>query len=189
MAQTINIANIEYYDADDVYRMEPDSFTGCSKTSRLIVSKKKLRPEDYVYMKYIKSTDQWEPSTRDYKKAKVLLTKQWVHANLIMFKAIKTDDDMKIEAMRAPPLIELADTEKFVDADGNRLDIEVRGTKSVNDIYFNVKDVGDRFKIGDVKNTLVHPDGKFLLDVHYSCLLYTSPSPRDRQKSRMPSSA
>ena len=25
--------------------------------------------------------------------------------------------------------------------------------------------------------------------VHYTCLLYTSPSPRDRQKSRMPSSA
>ena len=24
---------------------------------------------------------------------------------------------------------------------------------------------------------------------HYPCLLYTSPSPRDRQKSRMPSSA
>ena len=26
-------------------------------------------------------------------------------------------------------------------------------------------------------------------DYNYSCLLYTSPSPRDRQKSRMPSSA
>ena len=26
-------------------------------------------------------------------------------------------------------------------------------------------------------------------DILYSCLLYTSPSPRDRQKSRMPSSA
>ena len=26
-------------------------------------------------------------------------------------------------------------------------------------------------------------------DVFLSCLLYTSPSPRDRQKSRMPSSA
>ena len=25
--------------------------------------------------------------------------------------------------------------------------------------------------------------------MHYNCLLYTSPSPRDRQKSRMPSSA
>ena len=26
-------------------------------------------------------------------------------------------------------------------------------------------------------------------EILYSCLLYTSPSPRDRQKSRMPSSA
>ena len=29
----------------------------------------------------------------------------------------------------------------------------------------------------------------FSLQVQYGCLLYTSPSPRDRQKSRMPSSA
>ena len=26
-------------------------------------------------------------------------------------------------------------------------------------------------------------------DIYYSCLLYTSPSPRDRTRSRMPSSA
>ena len=30
---------------------------------------------------------------------------------------------------------------------------------------------------------------KFALSSHQNCLLYTSPSPRDRQKSRMPSSA
>ena len=30
---------------------------------------------------------------------------------------------------------------------------------------------------------------KLQLDHIYTCLLYTSPSPRDRQKSRMPSSA
>ena len=29
----------------------------------------------------------------------------------------------------------------------------------------------------------------FLLQPNYSCLLYTSPSPRDRTRSRMPSSA
>ena len=28
-----------------------------------------------------------------------------------------------------------------------------------------------------------------VFDLHTNCLLYTSPSPRDRQKSRMPSSA
>ena len=34
-------------------------------------------------------------------------------------------------------------------------------------------------------------DGKGNLEINYGkhCLLYTSPSPRDRQKSRMPSSA
>ena len=31
-------------------------------------------------------------------------------------------------------------------------------------------------------------DGR-IYDTEYTCLLYTSPSPRDRQKSRMPSSA
>ena len=29
----------------------------------------------------------------------------------------------------------------------------------------------------------------FLVGLHYACLLYTSPSPRDRTRSRMPSSA
>ena len=31
--------------------------------------------------------------------------------------------------------------------------------------------------------------GKSKIEQHKICLLYTSPSPRDRQKSRMPSSA
>ena len=43
----------------------------------------------------------------------------------------------------------------------------------------------------------VAPDARFIevpepnnrVTLHYICLLYTSPSPRDRQKSRMPSSA
>ena len=30
---------------------------------------------------------------------------------------------------------------------------------------------------------------QYSYDEYYACLLYTSPSPRDRQKSRMPSSA
>ena len=32
-------------------------------------------------------------------------------------------------------------------------------------------------------------DGEDVLEMSVDCLLYTSPSPRDRQKSRMPSSA
>ena len=46
--------------------------------------------------------------------------------------------------------------------------------------------IGGRGKV----NVAVCDKERFLKDCLYSgCLLYTSPSPRDRQKSRMPSSA
>ena len=37
--------------------------------------------------------------------------------------------------------------------------------------------------------TIRDEKGKPVASMFYTCLLYTSPSPRDRQKSRMPSSA
>ena len=43
----------------------------------------------------------------------------------------------------------------------------------------------NKTKIGQASADLVDQGFK----LYYSCLLYTSPSPRDRQKSRMPSSA
>eukprot|EP01015_Nassula_variabilis_P037287 TRINITY_DN983_c0_g1_i1.p2 TRINITY_DN983_c0_g1~~TRINITY_DN983_c0_g1_i1.p2 ORF type:complete len:122 (+),score=28.43 TRINITY_DN983_c0_g1_i1:65-430(+) len=47
-----------------------------------------------------------------------------------------------------------------------------------------------RSSFGDVNQTqdIAFPSSNKDSD-YYSCLLYTSPSPRDRQKSRMPSSA
>ena len=38
-------------------------------------------------------------------------------------------------------------------------------------------------------STNIAPDSPSVFGQLYACLLYTSPSPRDRQKSRMPSSA
>ena len=40
---------------------------------------------------------------------------------------------------------------------------------------------------GEMHEVLAHVSGK--MRMHYICLLYTSPSPRDRSLSRMPSSA
>ena len=51
------------------------------------------------------------------------------------------------------------------------------------DLNFNVKPlkcVCDKVKVGD---------WKFDLEDQKNCLLYTSPSPRDKRQSRMPSSA
>ena len=50
-----------------------------------------------------------------------------------------------------------------------------------------VKDLRDKTGAGmmDCKKALNETEG----NLDKACLLYTSPSPRDRQKSRMPSSA
>ena len=42
---------------------------------------------------------------------------------------------------------------------------------------------------GKIVRIMLEEDGVYSDGQFYFCLLYTSPSPRDRQKSRMPSSA
>ena len=69
----------------------------------------------------------------------------------------------------------------FSDADsayGNRLALDLLSIEGVKQVHFfqNVITISARFD--------VEPE-----ELHRACLLYTSPSPRDRQKSRMPSSA
>ena len=41
----------------------------------------------------------------------------------------------------------------------------------------------------DAAGKVIEAFGQFLVGGNYACLLYTSPSPRDRTRSRMPSSA
>ena len=46
------------------------------------------------------------------------------------------------------------------------------------------------YTVGIISKRLAETNHKMITDVDpNTCLLYTSPSPRDRQKSRMPSSA
>ena len=74
---------------------------------------------------------------------------------------------------------------------------------NVNELEKNIPNIGFIVKEGDIQNSLLSlvSDSKDLLwscnlekiekingDIH-CCLLYTSPSPRDRTRSRMPSSA
>ena len=50
-------------------------------------------------------------------------------------------------------------------------------------------DAGNTSEIARVINASRELENRFSFALYAACLLYTSPSPRDRQKSRMPSSA
>ena len=60
-------------------------------------------------------------------------------------------------------------------------------------IRFDIRDSGDAelaqfyMALGPLRRVM--RDYFQVCDTYYDCLLYTSPSPRDRQKARMPSSA
>ena len=75
----------------------------------------------------------------------------------------------------------LCQLERFMDYDKASFDLMIDSMKTFSDkVLYPV------FKEAD-EDPARFEDG--IIHVHPVCLLYTSPSPRDRQKSRMPSSA
>ena len=57
----------------------------------------------------------------------------------------------------------------------------------INAVYGGRSMAKDKVELKHLPAILIGTPGR--ISDHFSCLLYTSPSPRDRQKSRMPSSA
>ena len=56
--------------------------------------------------------------------------------------------------------------------------------------FVSLRDALDKlFEDSFIKPPMLNGGTSFPIDLYETCLLYTSPSPRDRQKSRMPSSA
>ena len=68
---------------------------------------------------------------------------------------------------------------------GEAMQIETTDTIAAFKIYERAVFAG----LSTAQNLLDDVEAAQIIEAIYGCLLYTSPSPRDRQKSRMPSSA
>ena len=71
---------------------------------------------------------------------------------------------------------------------GNRSDQLLNNVDAVNDYFAGITYRPEIVNCSIPSYGVVSSNNDPLVD-DYTCLLYTSPSPRDRQKSRMPSSA
>ena len=74
-------------------------------------------------------------------------------------------------------------------AKGKNLQISLKDSILISRKIKGMKLDKARKFLEDLVNKKVSIEGKYYTKTANTCLLYTSPSPRDRQKSRMPSSA
>ena len=169
-----------YYLADELKLRCPTFFAGTSKTIRKIVEKKKIPETEYVYATTFKK--QWKLCDESCKKGKLLLTKNWSDLNIKLneinsssqeqsqLDELKKNKENKYtdeQIINAPGLLILEDNEKFRDSDGNIIEIETRGEKQKDKIFFKVKDVSIAFNLPNLNNVLLHSDKGYERNTDY----------------------
>jgi hypothetical protein len=122
--------NIKVYEAINVYNYDPSFFFGCSRI-RLIINKKKLNDDDYIFG-YIKNGN-WIKSKKTYSKAKLLLNASWVETNVPKFKITSsTNETIKENTIKIK-----------IKKDNTTIDNNEEDVKNDNDneVYNNLYDI------------------------------------------------
>ena len=63
--------------------------------------------------------------------------------------------------MLVPPLLQLKDEEKFKDENGNLVEIETRGKKTFDGIFFSGKDVEKMLNLTDVSRLILNENSSY----------------------------
>ena len=167
-----------YYNAKHVKLYDPVYFRGTSRSIRHIIKKKTIPAENYVYASHNKkhgwrlSANQLKPPSR----SSLLLRKEWVENNVPKMSN-SSSDEPQIDKKRgyeypiAPGILHLNDDEKFKDSSGIPVEIETRGERTPNGIYFLVKDVAKAFVMNRLDDTLIDKRGKYSLHEDYEIFL------------------
>lgn len=161
--QIIELGGKMFYNTEFVKQSCPAFFYGCAKTLRKIVEKKNIKNDEYVYATYAPKTNKWSLSNDSIKSAKLLLEKTWVENNVPSFG----NNNIKLDLEMAPPILELKDEEKFKDDKGNIVEIETRGIKTFNGIYFYGKDVEKMLELVSIKDVLHCSTSSYKEVIHY----------------------
>ena len=83
----------------------------------------------------------------------------------------------------APPIFELNEEEKFKDVNGNVLEIETRGERYEDKIYFKVTDVSRVFGMPRLKTCLINKTGGYERNVDYKLFNLKGDINNDREKT------
>ena len=70
------------YLLNDLISFDRPFFVGCIREPRKTIQKKNIPDDQYWLATYSKRTDTWSHAIPENKKAKVLISEEWVHSNL-----------------------------------------------------------------------------------------------------------
>lgn len=161
-----------FYNSKDLQEYDPVFYYGCKTKPRNIIKKKNIPVADYLFANLKKG--EWNISSHDCKKSQLLISRAWVDSNMkSMFESRADQPDEPAPAStadyeEAPPILELEDAAKFRDADGNIVEIETRGERNRNKIFFKVKDVMTAFCMPNLDCTLRDITSNYERGLHYN---------------------
>lgn len=174
-----------YFLEMELKEMDKSYFYGCSK-SRSVIEKKRIPETEYVFAIQKKKTGVWEIKHRDYKPAKLLISKTLAEYHIPALRpplslssvssssanescppAFQEGEKEPTTTPMSPPLLDLDEEEKFRDQEGNVVHIEVRGERHFKKCFFLVKDVSKAFEIHRLYETLTHHTSSYEKNVHF----------------------
>lgn len=193
---SINATNTLYYNMKNLQEYKPEYFYGFQRYNRQIIERKNIPESDYVYASYNKKCG-WTIFDNTSKKALLLISKTWVDRfyfgyntinspeistnNSIIFDEEECDEETETEeeivignpskveqkVVMAPNILHLDDSEKFTDIDGSILEIETRGLKEQDGIYFKVNDVAIAFGLENLHIVLIGKNANYIYNEDY----------------------
>jgi hypothetical protein len=161
----ITIQNKEYIESDYVLTHAPIFSKGC-RSSRDLIRKKNISNEHFIYARFDKNV--WTITFgKSVKFDKVLILKSICDT----IPELRKENDEIIRddngILKAPEILHLNDNEKFKDAEGNIIEIETRGEKKYNKIYFKIKDIEKGFGINNLNAVLTNELSNYLVNKDY----------------------
>ena len=97
---------------------------------------------------------------------------------------VNSDDEIVDEIIEeATEIFELNEEDKFKDVNGNVLEIETRGERQVDKIYFNMTDVSVAFGMPNLRTSLLHKDKGYERNVDYKLFNLKGVPPSDSKKT------
>jgi hypothetical protein len=172
--------NKNVYDLDSLVQYDQAYFFGCLKRKRDAIAKKQIPQEHYFYAKITK--DGWSESEPKYLRAKILITEDWAKANVAKLvekyitKSKPSTSRLVIQVVKnykeAPNILKLEDSEKFKDTEDNLFEVEVRGVREEDKIFFKGKDVETVFNMNNLIRS-IHNENNYFKGEDYEIFLLT----------------